>query len=291
MLVIDATTCKACGVCGEVCPRHIPVTEDGQTTISAEREPLCMSCGHCAAVCPRGSITVEALDPAQLPPLEKLTLSAEQLSTLLRQRRSVRRYKDKPVPRELLERLVEAAHCAPTGTGRAATSLVVLGDRGRIDEMMKIVFAQYGALQKALRNPIARFVIKRRIGRTQMATLRDFVMPGIRWYLRWHEQGKGDEISRDCPAMLLFHGPKTEPKINDSCTIAAFHSLLMAETLGLGACFNHLIPPIINRSPELRTMLGIPAENEAYTAVTLGYRKYKWARTVQHRLAEVRYLD
>ena len=56
MIKIDDTACKACGICGHLCPRHIPETieTDGekQTWIVAERLSLCLGCGQCAAVCP-----------------------------------------------------------------------------------------------------------------------------------------------------------------------------------------------------------------------------------------------
>ena len=143
-----------------------------------------MKCGHCVAVCSTGSVAIEGFEPSAFRELEEHTISDRQVLTLLRQRRSVRRYKDKAVPSDLLARVVEAAHAAPTGTGRPSTSLVILSDRSVIEK----------------------------------------------------------------------------------------------------------IPPIINRSSVLRQMLSIPEPNEAYTAVTLGLPKYKWRRSVPHRLAEVRYL-
>ena len=50
MLRIDKEPCKACGICGYVCPRHIPetISQDGEkiTIISPERLNLCMKCGQ-----------------------------------------------------------------------------------------------------------------------------------------------------------------------------------------------------------------------------------------------------
>lgn len=291
MLSIDVTTCNGCGLCGTICPRRIPVTQDGRTRVSEERAGLCLDCGHCAAVCPTESVTVDGMAATDFEKLEESGINERQMAALLRQRRSVRRYSDRTVPSDMLARLVEAAHAAPTGTGRACTSLLVLRNRKRIDEMMALVYEQYAALEKALRNPVARIFIRREAGPSQFAVLRDFVMPAMAWDLRWYREGKGDEISRDCPVLLLFHGPSREPQMNDNCTLAAFHSILMAETLGLGTCFNHLIPAVVGRSRELREMLEIPEENEAYAAVTLGFPRYRWKRSVPRRLADVRIVD
>jgi len=50
---INQDLCTNCGICGHVCPRHIPETIDKDnkkiTMISSERIDLCMVCGHCVA--------------------------------------------------------------------------------------------------------------------------------------------------------------------------------------------------------------------------------------------------
>jgi coenzyme F420-0:L-glutamate ligase / coenzyme F420-1:gamma-L-glutamate ligase len=51
---------------------------------------------------------------------------ASDLATLLRGRRSVRKYQDRPVARELLEQIVEAARWAPSPHGRQPWRFVVL---------------------------------------------------------------------------------------------------------------------------------------------------------------------
>jgi nitroreductase/NAD-dependent dihydropyrimidine dehydrogenase PreA subunit len=294
MIIIDKEKCRACGICGHVCPRHILETIDqgGEkvTIVSEERIELCMECGHCEAVCPEGAVHVEAFDGREFRPLEGITIKDPELLTLMKERRSVRRYKDKPVPRELLDRIIDAAHTAPNGTGRSTTGVIVIDKTETLSAFSEIAYRLYEGLEKALKNPIGQFIIKRRVGTQMLNTLKDFVMPGMHWYIRWYREGTSNEILRDCPALMLFHSPIQEPMASENCLIAAFHCIFMAQVLGIGSCFNDLIPPACNRSPEIRELLDLPADREVYSSLTLGYPKYKFKRSIPRELAEVRYL-
>ncbi len=295
MIRIDRETCKACGICGHVCPRHVTETieREGErvTLVSPERLDLCMGCGQCAAVCPNGSIQVDGLDPEEFRPLRELELDEDRLLSLMEQRRSIRRYKDKPVPRDILDRIIEAAHRAPTGTSRRSTGVIVIDKPEILKTLSNLIYDLYERLDKALGNPIARFFVKIRVGQKMLGTLEDFVMPGMRWYIRWYRENRSDGILRDCPALMLFHSPVREPMGEANCVIAAFHAILMAEVLGIGTCFNDLIPPACNRVPEIRRLLDLPEEREVYASLTLGYPKYQFKRIIPRRLAEVRYLS
>ena len=50
----------------------------------------------------------------------------------IRSRRSVRRFADKAVPRELIEQVAAAGEWAPTGMNNQTVRLTVLTDRARI---------------------------------------------------------------------------------------------------------------------------------------------------------------
>jgi hypothetical protein len=76
----------------------------------------------------------------------------------------------------------------------------------------------------------------------------------------------------------------------ENCTIEAFHAILMAELLGIGTCFNHLIPPACNYDSEVRSIIELPRDCEVYASLTAGYPKYLFKRSIPLRLAEVRYL-
>jgi nitroreductase/NAD-dependent dihydropyrimidine dehydrogenase PreA subunit len=295
MLRIDKEACKACGICGDVCPRHIPETivqdDEKITIISLERLNLCMKCGHCAAVCPNRAIQVECLNEEKFAPVKELNIDDNQLLSLMKQRRSVRRYKDKPVPREIINRIIDAAHSSPTGTGGRTTGVIVIDNPKTLVTFSELVYELYEGLEKNLKNPIARFFIKRKTGKKMIRTLQDFVMPGMHWYIRWYREGKSNEILRDCPALMLFHSPIYEPMGAENCLIAAFHAIMMAQVMRIGTCFNDLIPPACNRIPEIRKLLGLPVDREVYASITMGYSKYQFKRIPPRKLAEVRYLN
>jgi ferredoxin len=275
---INQDLCKACGICGRVCPRHIPVTtENGNkkiTTISPERFNLCMQCGHCAAVCSNGAIEVESLNQEEFLPVKAHGINDHQFLSLLQQRRSVRRYKNKPLPRDIINRIIDAAHSSPTGTGRKTTGVIIIDDPEILARFSGLVYKAYEGLEKNLKNPLARFFIKQKIGKKRLGTLLDFVMPGMHWYIRWYREGKSNEILRDCPALLLFHSPIFEPVGSENCLVAAFHAIMMAQVMKIGACLNDLIPPMCNKVPEIRKLLGLSGDREVYASITMGYSKY-----------------
>lgn len=296
MIVIDQSRCNQCGTCGRVCPRYVPETvprEGGEgkvTRVCEARRHLCLDCGQCAAVCEHDAIRVDGLLPEQLVPIAPHGIAGDALLALLEQRRSVRRYKDKPVPREVLDRVLEAAHRAPPAAGRACVGVIVVDDKEKLRELGRYSFALYEQLRSGLQNPIARHFIKRKAGARKIEQVRSFVMPALEWYARWYHESKGDEIQRDAPVVMLFHAPVAAASGDESCLIAALHAVLMAETLGVGTLVNGLIPPACNNSPAARALLGLPAEREVFACLCLGYPKYRYRKAIRRRLQEVRYL-
>lgn len=292
-VLIDASHCNACGTCGAVCPRHVMVTEevDGarRTAVVEERLDVCLRCGQCVAVCAKDAIRVEGLDPDGFADAPAWSIAPETFRDALATRRSVRRYKDRPVPRDVLEQVVAAAALAPPAAGRATTGVIVLDAPEKVAALSKIAYGLYAKLDGALRHPIGRFFVRRRAGK-KFETLRDFVMPGFRWYQHWYREGQGDEIGRDAPAAVLFTSPIDTPDGEKNCVIAAWNAALMAHVLGLGACVNGLLPPACNRVEAARALVGLPEDREVHASITLGYPKYRYRRTIPRPLAEVRYV-
>ena len=57
---------------------------------------------------------------------------------VMRQRRSVRSYKADPIPRELLEKVLEAGTYAPTGMGRQSPIILAVTDKALRDRIAKL---------------------------------------------------------------------------------------------------------------------------------------------------------
>jgi len=196
-----------------------------------------------------------------------------------------------PVDRALLDQVVEAVRWAPTAGSAARTGVIVIDEPAVLREVSGLVYGLYERAEKGLANPIGRFVMTRRVGGPRVRTLQHHVMPGVRWYRRWRDEGSGDEILRDCPVLMLFYGSLEDPSVEESCVIAAWQAVLMAEVLGLGTCFNGLIPPACNKVAELRARLGLAEPHQVFAALTMGHPRHRYKKTIRRRLHGARYLE
>ena len=72
--------------------------------------------------------------------------------TLLKSRRSIRTYQDKPIPKDLLLQILEAGRWAPTGANLQPWHFIVVTDaetRKRIGEVARFFFIKFSHVEKA----------------------------------------------------------------------------------------------------------------------------------------------
>ena len=102
---IDKEKCDGCGICALRCPFNFFKQED--EIIANTTEENCNLCGHCVSLCPTDAITHSKLDMANFGSFDgPTTFDTDTFIQFIRERRSHRRFKDKPIPREALEKLV-----------------------------------------------------------------------------------------------------------------------------------------------------------------------------------------
>ncbi len=117
-LIIDRKLCTRCNTCANIClMKIIRKAKDGELPhIPQSRQALCMRCGHCEAFCPEQALTLDFLKEAKLSYKNKDSkIEAERMALYLMKRRSIRHFKSKPVDKDVILQLLEAAHYAPTG--------------------------------------------------------------------------------------------------------------------------------------------------------------------------------
>jgi len=175
---VDLSTCKKCRICAAICPAAI-IQADDAARFLPERENLCIRCGQCMAACPTCSISVEGLsydkDFFELPQWNDSWQAA--FSGLISTRRSIRNFKDTPVPRELLEKIVEAISFAPPGFTPLTVELSVVNNRELIRRAVPIMADMYDGLIKLADNPDNHAMFKTMVGEETYETLTGHVLP------------------------------------------------------------------------------------------------------------------
>ena len=289
---INRETCNACGLCAEICPNRI-MKKDGEARIvfRSDRLLFCIECGQCMAICPSQSIVVGDLtyerDFFALPAGTAVDMPYLEMITT---RRAVRVFKEQPVPREILERVVQAITFAPPGFTPIKTEVVVVQDTAVIRQALPEMIKVYDGLISAMRQPVARFFVRRKVGEAKFKTLTRHVVPLMVSRLPELKEGTEDTITRYAPAMILFHAHRDAENFEADIYIALTYGFLAAHALGLGGSAIDLIPPTVQNSPTLRRLFSIPESNVVVAAMTLGYPKYRYQRGIQRHLMSVTWI-
>ncbi len=129
---IDQDKCTRCGLCAKDCPVSIIDMQAGTPAIAPEREAACFKCQHCLAICPTGALAILGKKPWDSRPLKGNLPDPDQLETLIKGHRSVRRYRDENLEPELLQRLLDAAWQAPTGHNARQVRFTLIDDKKAI---------------------------------------------------------------------------------------------------------------------------------------------------------------
>ncbi|NPV89170.1 MAG: 4Fe-4S dicluster domain-containing protein [Firmicutes bacterium] len=289
---LDLNRCTRCGICAAVCPTEVIRQDEAkEVLILQERAATCFQCGHCMAVCPAQAILVEGLSyDHDLFGLAKDALDADRFMDFIWSRRSVRVFKDKPVPREILERIVEAISFAPMGFPPHKTELTVVQDRSTVRQALTQLIDFYDQLDRWLDNPVSRSMLRLRAGAETFKTLKGHVQPLMKDRLPGLKSGERDTITRGAPAMILFHADRMAEHHLIDLPIAMTYGLLAAHAMGLGACANSLIPPAVNKNRALREVLKLPENQEVVCSILVGYPRYRWQRGIRRGLKNVNWV-
>lgn len=260
---INKKLCTLCGLCVADCPAMIIAVENGLPAIAPEKEATCYKCQHCLTICPTGAVSILGLKSADSQPIAGQFPAPERLESLMKGRRSVRRYKDENLDPKLLQKLLEVAWHAPTGVNSRQVLFTVVDDREKMDLLRKEVM---GGLTRLVRE--------------------NALPKGMEFYSNfiklWDENGF-DVIFRGAPHLLIASAPISVASPLQDCMIALTYFELFAQANGVGTVWNGLLKWTVNDIlPEFRSRLGIPGDHQIGYAIAFGKPAVHFARTVQH---------
>lgn len=250
---IDAALCCGDGLCAAVCPtgRISMDAVSGQAILSPGPSRPCNGCGHCAAICPRRAVRVEREGqgdtPADAPAWDTWRLEPARLDAFLRMRRSVREFKPDPVPREVLERVLDGARYAPTASNRQDVGWIVVQAPATLRRLADSIaaWAEASPLYAAVAQEYRRGV---------------------------------DTMLRHAPCALLLHSRRDFAMSGQDCGVALTFAELLLAAEGLGSCWSGLAGRAAQERPDLLAWLGLPEERAVFGGLMVGYPRYRYRR-------------
>ena len=267
-ITINEDRCHKDGLCAMVCPfRLIAIEVD--TTFPQPipgGEERCIRCGHCQAVCPHEALTLQGCEQG-LSPFEASQLpDMEQLTQLVRGRRSIRSYKEKKVDPELLRKCIDLAHFAPTARNSQQIGWLVVENPDELRSLTEHVFDWLRNLQD-IKDPLAEYY-------------------GAQGLLNAWEKGY-DGILRNAPGLIVMHGPSEYRLAQMDSTIYLTTFELIAFSQGIGTCWAGFFQIAANSWPPLHKALDLPEGHELTAAMMVGYPRIKYNRLPQRKDTQV----
>jgi nitroreductase/NAD-dependent dihydropyrimidine dehydrogenase PreA subunit len=270
VLGIDKEKCSNCKQCIPECGRGYFYLDEHEEVIFNEKLGPCSICGHCIAICPEDAILTKDLDDVETFPgidSPENIVEYEKIFRLIRAKRSIRKYKNKKVPKEIIEKVFDAMRYAPSAANLRAWQYIVLSDQEKIealsDEIVKTNY-QYMGFQS---------------GEQALETIKS----------------RGRNIFYNAPHVIVLYYKVVEKnsvmigyRANDA-GIALTYGMLAAESLGLGSCWIGMIQGAIPRNKDILNIIGI--KGMVLGAFTLGYPAVKYRRTVPRPPLKIKGLE
>jgi nitroreductase len=284
---------------------------------------LCIACHNCQAVCPQEALIFPHFyrvdegrfaydfdypevgqgfpNPLQLERPVALNEIDDQLTgveKVLYRRRSVRVYQDRPVPKELIKRVIEAGRFAPSAGNCQGWKFVVVTDKqlladlsesslkflGLFTKLYQGKGAGYTLLKKALA-----FIKPNSIDQRPMAAIQGSLAPKF-----------GDGMVNclfNAPAaiFLLKHSMHiSEPELGMG--IMGQNMVLAAHSLGLGTCYVGFVANALNLDPitkqKFGKKLGLKWPYDSVSIViTLGYPAVQVDKPVDREFPKINWIE
>lgn len=289
-IIIDKKLCNGCGLCISVCKDFSLLIKNNKAEVVANSLFGCIACGHCMMICPKGAITIEGRcsspdDLIEIPSREEAA-SPEALLALLQRRRSTREFKDIPVEKELISKIIDAAQTAPMGLPPSDVHLLVFDNKEKVRAFSKD-FCAYLENLKWMVSDTFITLMRPFWGKANSEMFKGFIKPCVNVFTEQMKKGV-NLVTYDAPVALYFYGsPYSDPA---DPIVAATYAMLAAESHGLGTCMIGSIHPFLQNggaAKHFREKHGIRYKSREGIFVIMGYPAVKYQKSIKRTFAAV----
>jgi nitroreductase len=160
----------------------------------------------------------------------------ESIMDIIKKRKSIRKYKDKPLPQDVLSAILEAAKHAPTARNMQQLEYKVVTSKALMEKLTQGLAAVVQSMGLPLKGP-----------------------PGAK-----------PDFFRGAPLLIIVTAPKDNIFGATEAGLAVQNIMLYAVSVNLGTCFIGMVREIA-RDRNLLQMLHIPDNMNIVAALTCGY--------------------
>lgn len=256
--IVDKSKCIKCGLCSEDCTMGIIKMNDYPEMI--EGLLPCIECQHCFAVCPTGAISIlgNVADDDDEKPLE-VNLEYDELKKLVIKRRSIRRYKNENVDKNVINDLCKTALHAPTAKNNMKIHFSVVDDKTVLDKFREKVYAKLDEI-----------------------ALSGFELAFLKMIVNNRKKTGKDKLFGGAPHMVVVSEPADTPFKSVDSFIALSYFDLLAHAKGLGTLWNGILTMLFNNVlPELKKDLQIPENNKIVYVMVFGKPAVNYPRIIK----------
>ncbi len=161
---------------------------------------------------------------------------------VIRQRRSIRKFQETPVPGEVTEAILEAGRFAPCAMNRQERHFTVI----QSPELLADISRESKAVAIGLKDR----------------------------YLSLMAQSENYHIFHHAPLVFIISGPE-KPLVESDCAAAVQNMLIAAESLGYGSCWVNFSLFLFQgpKNEEYRYRLNLPEGYRPYGSIAVGLKE------------------
>lgn len=262
-VIIDENACCGDKLCVNICPAEC-IEMNGENKAELTRKGLltCISCGQCIAVCPKNAISLEIDGTFEHgETISENYPSFEEISAMIKSRRSVRKYKNKEIPDEEIAKALDVVRFAPTAKNKQYVEWVVINGKEKVRELAGLVI--------------------------------DFMrtVPSAKRLVASYDNGD-DPIFRNAPCVIFAYCDKVagERYGTVDCSIASTYLELLLPSMGIGACWAGFAISTAQLYPPINAFLGLKESDEIKAGFMLGYQQIKYKKVPPRQKARVKFI-
>jgi nitroreductase len=218
---------------------------------------------------------------------EPVNFETDKFVQFVRQRRSHRHFKQKPIPRQDLETLIDAVRYAPTGSNVQTVQIIVVQNPERIQKLSDLTVDYFDQAGSKAAEQLEILRAEGKEAPEKLQAMENTLRYRDRLVLA-RETGL-DPIFYRAPALIIFHSPVQTSTPKDNCVIASTTMGLLARTMGLETTYIGLFEAASKTHQPLIDDLGLPEGNQVFSALIIGQPRLKFLRTIDRKPIETRW--